>query len=345
MKANNFYRGFLFTSLLLASGLGCLERSEEIAVSETGEVTIELSYKGSPKDFEIEDALPSESGGWRVSRETVPAANADEEDKLVLSATRSFAPGASLPETFGAPDDPDADVYLRFPTTLTIEQRADGKYYHFRRDYEPREWALLEMWRETLFDKELKDILAKPQEQLTFDEQVKIIRAFVELTARQHLEHAERAFLAAAPGASQDRWLLVRQGVLDKFRAKDVSEWVQDYEGVPDSERDTRFAADVDALIAGADETLRSSLRTKAGFTDEQISEFDVALAREQRASSITQEHRRQLFVVRLRMPGRIVASNADEIEPSGAAVWKFGGERFCDRTYTLMITSRVEGR
>src|SRR5688572_18252297 len=134
-------------ALMWVACVSCVERKEHLSISPSGGVMYKIMYASeSPTDLYEGDAVPLIAGGW-VAQQIVER---DEEgkEKFQLRAQRFLAPGAELPWSFALAHDADAEAYLQFPTTVTIEERPDGTYYHFSRRYGGREWAAIEVLRQ-----------------------------------------------------------------------------------------------------------------------------------------------------------------------------------------------------
>ena len=150
MTGNRSLWIFAGAAVLLCALAGCMRRKETITINPDGRVNISLEYDGGLADVTEGDAMPSEASGWQVvTEERVTETDDGKPSKeMTITGEASFEPGGPLPFTFGDPDDPYFDAYLHFPTTLVVEERPDGTYYHFYRVYDSRPWAQIEAWRE-----------------------------------------------------------------------------------------------------------------------------------------------------------------------------------------------------
>jgi hypothetical protein len=177
---------------------GCLERRETITVDPDGTVTIEARFStGSEAELYEGDAVPLPAGGWIVD-ESVEIDD-DEQERFHLVAEALFPPEAQLPDNYAMPGDPDTDLYLQFPTTVTIEDRPDGVYYHFHRRYSGRGWARIEALRELLVDEKLKELEGTPLEEYTRRDHVLVLRSYADFEAAKMLTFARAAFLEVTP--------------------------------------------------------------------------------------------------------------------------------------------------
>ncbi|MFQ5494926.1 MAG: hypothetical protein ACE5EX_06055, partial [Phycisphaerae bacterium] len=201
-------------AVLAVTCVGCLTRKETITVARDGAVTIAIQYKGLPEDLNTLDPLPSAASGWDV-QQTVKMEN--EKETHVLSSSRRFAPGEALPESYGAEDDPDADLYLTFPTSVQIDRTRDGQTFRFRRTYPPRRWAYVEYWRDQCFNDDVKKLSDKPVEKLTDEERNKVVQAFACFEAFKQIEFAGIALHESHPDAAVEAGLLARQALLNVY--------------------------------------------------------------------------------------------------------------------------------
>ncbi len=333
-----FRRPMLATLLILCLSAACLERKETITVARDGSVRIEAQFEGSRQDFRIRDALPTEATGWHVTK-TVSRNGTDELHKLL--ATQRFEAGAALPATFASDEDPNADLSLRFPTELTTERRPDGLYFHFRRTYSPRRWAYVNYWQNGFLNDDIKKLGDKPSAELTTEERVTLFKAFAGLESSRLLEFARDATDESLPGLPQHHWLAARDAALSVYRDLDYESLVQEYERMSEEDRDERFEAQSDRLRQEADDAFVRSLSTDANLNAAAIRRFADARARAETEYQITNQVGGHAFRIAVRLPGDVVAHNADKMEDWGA-IWEFDGTAFRDRPHVLMITSRV---
>ena len=334
-----FRRPILATLLILPClSAACLERKETITVARDGSVRIEAQFEGNRQDFRIRDALPTQAAGWHVTK-TVSKNGKDERQKLL--ATRRFEAGAHLPATFASDDDPNADLSLHFPTELTTERRPDGLYFHFRRTYSPRRWAYIDYWQNRFLDDDIKKLGVKPSEELTTEERVTLFKAFAGLEAFRLLEFSRDAIGESLPGFPQHQWLAARDAALAVYRDLDYEALVQEYEQMSVEERDQRFGVQSERLRQLSEDAFIESLATDANLNAAAIQRFADARARADTEYQITSQVGGHGFQVTVRLPGDVVAHNADKIE-DGAAIWEFEGTAFRDRPHVLMVTSRV---
>lgn len=319
---------------------GCLERTETITVESDGTVLIEAIYR-TEQEGELYggDALPSDAGGWLVELEEV-----DEEGqrRFTLFAEGVFGPQTELPENYAVPGDPDTTLYLQFPTTVEIENRADGVYYHFHRLYPARAWAHIQALRELLIDEPTKDLKDKDQADYTPDDWKLIARSYTGFEAAKLLTFARAAYLETTPDRPQDDWLAVLgafktlQGELDVDAIAEVM-LIED-----EQERDEAIQREVRAWQEKSFKTLEASLRDSCGYAGSRMKSFMRRYQARLKDFEITSGLGDDAFTITVVMPGEIVGSNAAAASHDHAT-WKFSGQRFRDRDVELMVTSRAE--
>ena len=147
-------------------------------------------------------------------------------------------------------NDPEADLYLDFPTTLTIQDRADGRYFYLRRTYTSRRWAFVQYWHDSLIDDDIKKLGDKPVEELSRDDRLKIVRAFAGIEAHTQLEFAKEALADCEPELPSEYGLLARQALLSVYEEKyDHFRTVLDLcEDLTDDAQETCFEREADRI-------------------------------------------------------------------------------------------------
>jgi len=133
---------------LMAVAPGCIKRSETIRIEPDGSAHLRVVFDGDPDDISEGDAMLNEPGPWSV-KDTVELKD-DGSEKLIRAATLTVQPGEKLPEQYCPGDSDLSDVALTMPTSLLIEERPDGTYYHFKRVYQRRDWARVDYFRQEL---------------------------------------------------------------------------------------------------------------------------------------------------------------------------------------------------
>jgi hypothetical protein len=321
--------------------MGCVKRKETITVKPDGAVTVAIEYEGDKGDFDKGDAMPSPASGWKVAREVKQ--NEDKKEEVKLSAERTFHAGEELPSNYAAPNDPDASLYLKFPTTLTRERRKDGVYLHFRRVYTPRDWAYVLFWADEHINDQVKNLGEKKPEELTHEERVQIIRAFAGVEAYKQIELAQRALKEPDERLKPDHWLLARSAVLNVYEeGVNWEEIARRVATLPQEERDQEFERESQRLVNEAHQAIVRSLKHDAGYDAEQIAKFEAAYEQAKKYWDITNQLGGHGFEINVQMPGTIVAHNGDKVDNDGTVEWEFDGKAFRDRPYELLVTSRL---
>ncbi len=339
MNRNQSIPSFVIGCVSLLAAAGCVERKEQITIAADQGVTIQLLYRAAPADLVDGDAMPSKEAGWDVVQ-TVDK-KGDEDLRHVLTAERTFEPGETLPGSYAPDGDPEADLYLRFPTTLRTEQRTDGIYYHFRRVYTPRRWAYVRHW-EDLRDQALEDIPERPVEELTPEERAKIAEGVAFVEAHRCVEFAREAVDALGLEPSPDGWLAARSAILGVYAATDWDELIKQYMAAPEDERDGYIEEATGRLWTDATQAMLQAMRTDPGLDDARLAEFEQAFYRAKRYYHVTNSLGGHVFQIGVTMPGEVVAHNANKIAETGAMVWEFNGDAVRDRPHELLVTSRV---
>lgn len=320
--------------LLLLSG--CLERKESVRVDRDGGVALRVEMTGDLGDFTGGDSLPSEECGWRVSEETREKEDGGQERRLV--ATLDVHPGEPLPESFATDGDPARSVALRFPTTVKVERRRDGTYYHFKRTYKARQFA-----RYNFFPKGQSDEpwAGKDPAELNDDDRRALL---TRLRAEQSLKMCE--FVRAGADALHEEWpqdhgLVLRRELLDYFDRLELDPLLALLSQEQSPERDAEVNRLGEEMLAGVRHVLDDTL-DRLEVPRPQREKFMNAYETEQTRRGITEDLMDERWAVDVRLPGDIVAHNADRIE-DGAAIWEFDAQKLMDRDVELMVTSRVE--
>ncbi len=327
----------LFLVLFL---VGCLERTETITVEPDGTVLIEAVFKTDQEGELYEgDAIPSDAGGWLVDLEEI---DNEGERRFLLMAEGVFGPQIVLPENYAVPGDPDTSLYLQFPTTVEIEDRGDGTYYHFHRTYPARAWAHIEALRELLINDPMKKLKDKDDEDFTTADWKLVARSYTNFEVAKLLTFARGAYLETTPDAPQDAWLDVLgafaklQGELDLDAIAEVMQ-IDD-----EDERDEAIQREVKAWEEKSFQTLEASLREFCGYAGSRLKNFMRRYESRLTAFNVTSGLGDDAFTITVVMPGEIVGSNASDASVD-RATWKFSGRRFRDRDLELLVSSRLD--
>lgn len=324
------------------SAVGCVKRKESITVKPDGSVRAGIDYEGDKADFDKGDAMPSEQGGWKVSRELRTEENKKEE--VHLTGERTFKPGEELPGSYAAPNDADAALYLKFPTTLTRERRKDGEYLHFRRVYMPRDWAYVQFWSDQHIDDSIEKLFEKKTEELTHEERVQIIKAFAGVEAYKQIELAQRALKECDEKLKPDHWLLARRALMNVYEeGVDWDEIARKVQNSSEEDRDQELERESQRLVDEGHRAIVQSLKRDAGYNGDRLAKFEAAYERAKKYWEITNKLAGHAFQIEVTMPGTIVAHNGDKADDNeGTVEWEFDGTAFRDRPYELLVTSRL---
>jgi hypothetical protein len=325
--------------VLCSASIGCLRRKERFEISSDGRVTIRLEYRGNETDWRTEDAMPSRESGWDIeeSKETE-----DDEEIRVIRATRTFAPGESLPANFVPSGSSNPDLYTAFPTSVRLEKRPDGLYVHFNRTYTPRRWAYVDYWRKKFISEDIEKLAEKRAADLTREERIKLLKAFAAVEAHKRAEFALAALRACDSPLATEYGVRSWRTILDVYQEIDVDRLLQVFESTDDAQREAEFDRESQRLMRQAHESLMASLPAVSDDDRNKIAQFGREYHRVQKAHKITEQTGAHFFEIHVQMPGRIVAHNADKIAEDGTAVWEFSGEAFRDRAHEIMMISRV---
>jgi len=320
--------------------LGCLERKEHILVKEDATVVIEANFSTESINELLEgDAIPSIQAGW-LTEDSVEE-NDEGKKTFHIKAQAIFPPDVELPQNYAALDDINPDVYLQFPTTLKIEQRDDGTYYHFYRKYERRSWAHLEILKQQLLNDPLKELEGKDLKDLAKNDRTKLLKAFVDFESAKLVTFARKAFLEVMPDLPQDHWLHVHQS-MNQFKNEVNYERLLALMEIPDQEeRDEALEEEAEQWELAVINRLRKALKEHCYLGGSQIKTFMQRYDWHSRYYKITEDLGDDNFEITVQMPGEIVVSNANSVR-GNEATWKFDGTQIRDRDQEIMVTSRL---
>lgn len=318
---------------------GCLEREERITVSPDGTVHVKVHHESKSRNelYEV-DAAPSLEGGWFV--EETSAIHDDGDERFRLDAEMVFGPDAVLPTNYAALNDKRADVFLQFPTTLEIEQRSDGLYYHFHRRYVGRKWAGLEILRKKLLDGPLEEFEDRDFEELTRTEKISIMRAFADFEVGKMIHFARRSFLDVSPDLPQDFWLRVHASVSQIKLKIDYDEMLELMLIEDDAERDEALQLEADRWEDAARLRLRQALEEHAGYGGGRMRAFLDRYDWHLQYHDVSQDLGDDNFKITVVMPGEIIGHNGERT--GNEITWNFTGEEIRDRDVELMVTSYI---
>lgn len=330
-------------AIMALANSACVERKEHLTIRPDTSVLYQVIHKAdSLEELYDGDAVPKIAGGWMAEQRQ----EKDDEGKttFTLVAETAISPAANLPANYALPADADADLYLQFPTTLKVEQRADGTYYHFDRVYPARAWAQIEFLQKQLVQEPLEG-LPSDMHDWTPQQRLDVIHALATFETEKMLIFARSAFLVITPDAAQDRWLAVRSEMHDCLARLDynaLSRLLEPKDDLLDQQKQGQAIDDEtkrfeQALI----DRLNDAMKTLAGYEGAQLAGFKRQYQREKRFYEITQDLGDDKFEITVEMPGAITAGNADSTSAT-AATWTFTGKMLRDRELELMVTSRV---
>ena len=199
---------------------GCVKRTETIKIAPDGTAHLEVVFEGDPGDVHQGDAMLAVPGPWTVADET----EVDKEGKETLTRTGSLSvmPGDEFPTHYAGDDAELAELALDFSTSLRIEERSDGTYYHFKRVYHRRNWAPIDYFRRKLLEVGLKKIEDKDPAEMTDQDRQAVANALVSFEGVKTLVLAEAAAANLDPPLAQDDWLAVHQGIRQVFEEVDT---------------------------------------------------------------------------------------------------------------------------
>ena len=321
------------------SAAGCIERRETITVDADGGAAVHVEFETrSFSELYEGDAIPTVEAGWLV--EATIEKDAQDREVFRLEADALFLPGTGMPSSYASPRDAEPDLWLQFPTEVTVEERRTGTYYHFRRRYAARPWAHVQWARET-FEKQLEELDIDEPSELPEEERAQLVRLLTTFQATKVRVFARAAFLEAMPDVPQDAWLFVRAALMRVAEARDPARFAVLFGDDADEHGERVLAAEEEAFEAAALEAMEHVLRGRPDVDQGDVNAFVRRYRWHHRFDALTDELGDDRFTIEVTMPGEIVAHNADEAR-NGTVTWKFSGEQLRDRELELMVTSRL---
>ncbi len=322
---------------------GCLERTETIRINPNGSVDFHHRFTSERRaEFDDADAVPSIASGWAAEQRTTQTDDGKTKHELV--ATQSFEPGHPLPDILARPGDPDHELYLQFPTTLKVESRGSGQFFHFHRTYQPRTFAQV-TGKTALIEERIEEITAadksldNPDAELSLTAQRQIAQLYVQSGVARLEAFARAAFIKTYPHATPDNWLTAHTALLDFQRNVDYSQLMQsirEFENAPDDELLKQLVADFENAVV---QVIQSAFRDAPSLGNQ--SAFWVEFEKQRAAFEITEDLADDNFIIELQMPGRIVATNADQ-QRGNHLTWRFNGKQLRDAKIELLATSQI---
>lgn len=308
--------GMLLAVAVLLSG-GCLRRTEIIVVSPDGSAKLLAKFHGDRDDAENGDPMPSERGGWEVSDKVKKSKDGEEE--FERRAVRTIKQGDPFPSTYASGSDEFREAALAFPTSVTIEHRRDGTYYHFKRVYRARKAARIQHLKKQVFENdEIEAITDKEPGELTGNERKELAKAFIKLEAHKTRYFIDEAGEGLAGALPQDAWLPIRGKVQRLFDADDLLDQI--VEVMKQEDADDEAAAVEKRLLAEVVKVIESTLADKM-VPDAQVQQFTQAYKLAREKFEITEDLSDESWQVFVELPGTIVAHNCDDLAlaPLGA--------------------------
>lgn len=325
-------------ALCLVALSGCLERKEHLTIRPDGSAVIELHYASETvSDIYEGDAVPTQGHGWAVEERRTH----DGTKPIELYAVRVVDADTALPSTYAVPGEEERSHALSFPTELWIERRADGTYYHFRRRYEARRWAYINLKKQELIEEPLKDLEGVEHDQITDEQRKRIVRGFAEFEVVKALTFAREAHLNIAPNLPQDWWLNFAADILRIVDEVDYASLIQLSHDAEQEEQTDKFQAEMDRWKVEIKSRIEKSAREQLHYSASQLNQFLARYAEYQTEFAVSEDLNDDEFDIAVTMPGEIVASNAKETYDNTVR-WKFVGPQLYDNSIELLVTSVV---
>ncbi|MCB9850473.1 MAG: hypothetical protein H6817_07175 [Phycisphaerales bacterium] len=350
--------------LALLAGAGCVRRLELIEVRQDGSAKLMTRFEGDPDDVRGGDAVPSAESGWRVDT----AAEKDgDRDKLVVTAERDIPAGADLPTTYAAADAANHSHVLEFPTTITVDKRPEGTYYHFRRVYRSRRWAEYDYTATAILENgNIKELKQKSPDTLNADEMQSVANAYVRAEAARTLTFVDAALATVQDDVPQDFRLDIREAASAVYDDADLRAKVVTLLTDKDSDKSG------DSIMAGLQERVLAAI-ANAGeqhhVSAKDMSRIRAAYESARTDHAISEDIGDDVWTVAVRLPGRIIAHNSEKEDEKPKSAdeattppteftldamndgflrdvdrcgWSFEGKALYDRDVVLMATSFV---
>ncbi|NOT02440.1 MAG: hypothetical protein HOP29_17685 [Phycisphaerales bacterium] len=346
---------------------GCVKRKETITVHDDGSMALSIEMEGDRADVETGAPTLVKADGWEFSHKL--EIDKDGKETLKLSASSTIAAGQPIPDAYPTNDKDQPTLAVRHPTTLTVDRRADGTYYHFRRVYHARRWANVNYWRHKLIEEPLERSDEKSVEEMSDEKKQELVQNLIQFEALKQLSFARTAADALQPPLPQDVWLAACQAVRDAADAIDKKELLARLER--EDEDHAKTGAD-DARVTGDDQpadgeskaaekpdpageeltrlgrqyqekigdALRQAFQSKR-IAQDTWDKFQKAYDTEMRRFAMTEDYGDEEWEVVVTMPGVLVGHNGDKVE-GHAVTFGFEGQALFDRDVELLVTSVV---
>lgn len=319
---------------------GCLDREETIQIEPDGSCTLQVQAKGDPNDVRTGDSLPSQATGWEVAETTTR--DAEGKETLTLTAKRSIPSGAPLPGSYAPAGDPAEPLALAFPTTVEIDRRTEGAYYHFRRVYAGREWNAVEYYRTRLMETdEMKKIAGKEPSECTREERATLVHALLDLARNETSTYLHQAQADLKPPLPQQAFLDALRSAMAPYEKATLPAQAIDLLARGATDEIVALAVQIEAEVKQATE---ASLRA-SGLPETSVRAFSDRTAFHRQRREIANDLGDENWQVTVILPGKIVGHNGLDA-PAGAetgrVTWKFDGKALLDRDVVLMASSFV---
>lgn len=329
-----------FAVLPLLFLAGCLDREETIQIEPDGSCTLQVQAKGDPNDVRSGDCLPSQATGWDVAETTTR--DAEGKETLTLTAKRSVPAGAPLPGSYAPAGDPVEPLALAFPTTIEVERRPEGTYYHFRRVYAGREWNVVEYHRTRLLETdEMKKIAGKDPAKCTPEERAALVRALFDLARNETSTYLHQAGADMKPPLPQQAFLDALRAAMAPYEKATLPAQATDLLARGATDEIVALAVQIEEDVKHATEV---SLRA-SGLPETTVRAFSDRCAFHRRRREISNDLGDENWLVTVVLPGRVVGHNSLDSavgSETDRVTWKFDGKALFDRDVVLMASSFV---
>lgn len=316
--------------------LGCIKRTERITVFEDGAAILQTTIEGDAWDLREGDALPEVAARWTVQEQS--EVDKDGDEKLTRVAERRLATDTPWPETYAVAGGELEGLALRFPTTLMIERRAEGVYYHFRRVYQGRDHARGEYEaRQVMETDEMKQLSQKKPEELTTEERGRMADAALQAHVRKIAAGIDATIEEFHGQIPQDTLLIMRRNALTVLESPELVQRI--HRMIVDQEEDQDFEGLEQQLAQQIRDTMAVSLRD-AGVRPGVVADVLDAAERVRRTRDITQDLGDEEWMVTLQMPGRVIAHNSFDPLMGGTLKNKTGIEDLNAKAVDLVIST-----
>jgi len=343
VSAERLLRRLALVGFLSVVLTGCVKRTETIRVEPSGVMHLEVVFTGDPADIREGDAMLNDPGPWTVKDE-LRVKNDKGDEELTRTATLVIPAGGKVPGDYAGGDADLGELALNFTTTLQIERRPDGTYYHFKRVYHRRDWARIDYFRHKFLEEPLKKIEGKEGYELTDAERREVAQALVDFEAVKTLTLAQAAADAMKYTLSQDDVLAIHRAITDVFQQVDA-ERVATILQMDDDQSGQEIERQVQQVNASIEEGVAQVFAGRqAGAV---LSEaFRAQLEAQRRRHAVAEDLQDESWQVVVQLPGQIVGHNSLNGTPDGGTVkWEFDGAALNDREEVLMATSVVQER